>query len=226
MPNNPDAYLEEIGEETSTGAVRGPVGNPNLPNYTAPKPDLDAKELDEEFTDPSKDLTEDFINNFDGGTNTVDGEKLCTGKLDFKKENGLIAADKVVVEADVVETTETKSGAGSEIDTMLGRTVEHKNVIPSYTLNNNKGARKNLTEEELKEKNISDKAATKIALIRIKIKASLELSKKLQKEFTPRPYVPSGSTGGSSKLGEKLSERIPDQKTGYDNGYEFLSKCR
>jgi len=27
-------------------------------------------------------------------------------------------------------------------------------------------------------------------------------------------------------LGEKIDEQIPDQKTGYDNGYEFLSKCR
>lgn len=225
MPANPDAYLEEIGQETATGAVTVPKTDvpSKLPNYTVAAPSSEGASASD---GTEENLGSDFINNFDGGTNTVDGEKLCTGKLDFKKENGLIAADKVVVEADVVETTETKSGAGTEIDRMLGRTVEHKNVTPSYTLNNNEGARKNLTEEELEEKGISDKTANKIVLIRIRINASLKLSQKLQKEFTPQPYVPSGSTGGSSRLGEKLNEQIPDQKTGYDNGYEFLSKCR
>ena len=220
------SYLQRVAQQTSTGAVKGPVGMTNLPNYTAPKPDLNEEELGEEFTDPYKNLTEDYINKFDGGTNTVDGEKLCTGKLDFKKENGLIAADKVIVEADVVETIETKSGGSSEIDTILGRTVEKTNSIPSYTLNNNAGARKNLTEEQLEKKGISAKTVNNIEDIRKKINAAQELAQKLSEVFSQPSYTPSGSTGGSSRLGEKIEEQIPDQKTGYDNGYEFLSKCR
>jgi len=225
MPANPNEYLVEISQQTATGAVIVPSDDvpSKLPNYTARIP----KSVDTPSPDTSQeDLGSDFINNFDGGTNTVDGEKLCTGKLDFKKENGLIAADKVVVEADVIETTETKSGGGTEIDRMLGREVEHKNVVPSYTLNNNIGARKNLTEEQLEEKGISSKTTNKILLIRVRINASLKLSQKLQKDFKSQSYTPSGSTGGGSRLGEKIEELIPDQKTGYDNGYEFLSKCR